>query len=546
MNRVSFLLVATLLTAHLSIGAHCVTAQPPRPGTNANADADPSERSVDSKPAPAYASVRIEGVPHVRQKPDFCGEACAAMYLGKLGQRADQDDVWDQSGMDPELGRGCYTRELWRALTRIGFDVGAVWYQIPAEENDDALGDRFRAMHADLLDGIPSIVCMHYDDSPEATEHFRLILGYDAKTDEVLYHEPAIADGAYRRMPRTDLFKLWPLKYDETRWTVIRFRLKHGVLRDVHATAKFTSADYAQHVMQVRKRASDEFTVIIQKPFVVAGDEPAATVRSRANGTIRWATERLKRSYFPEDPDDILSIWLFKDKESYDKHTEEIFGDWPDTPFGYFSHTHKALIMNIDTGGGTLVHEIVHPFMASNFPECPAWFNEGLASLYEQCTDNRGRIWGRTNWRLAGLQKAIQAYRDQETAAAEQEAAADDSLDDAEGMDVDSEDAGESASDEAPPVEVFPVPTFRTLCSTTTYQFYRRDPGTNYSQARYLCYYLQQHGLLERYYQQFRRDVRVDPTGYETLKSILGLRTDADMERFKTTWEDWILTLRYP
>jgi len=28
-----------------------------------------------------------------------------------------------------------------------------------------------------------------------------------------------------------------------------------------------------------------------------------------------------------------------------------------------------------------LVHEIVHPFMRANFPECPAWFNEGLASL---------------------------------------------------------------------------------------------------------------------------------------------------------------------
>ena len=40
--------------------------------------------------------------------------------------------------------------------------------------------------------------------------------------------------------------------------------------------------------------------------------------------------------------------------------------------------------MNIATGGGTLVHEIVHPFMAANFEQCPSWFNEGLGSLYEQ------------------------------------------------------------------------------------------------------------------------------------------------------------------
>ena len=48
--------------------------------------------------------------------------------------------------------------------------------------------------------------------------------------------------------------------------------------------------------------------------------------------------------------------------------------------------------MNISTGGGTLVHEIVHPFIQSNFPNCPSWFNEGLGSLYEQCRERNGKI----------------------------------------------------------------------------------------------------------------------------------------------------------
>ena len=50
--------------------------------------------------------------------------------------------------------------------------------------------------------------------------------------------------------------------------------------------------------------------------------------------------------------------------------------------------------MNISTGGGTLVHEIVHPFVAANFPNCPAWFNEGLGSLYEQSGEVNGAIHG--------------------------------------------------------------------------------------------------------------------------------------------------------
>jgi len=71
-------------------------------------------------------SVLIRDVPHVRQKPDFCGEACAEMYLRKLKIDADQDYIFDQSGLDPVLGRGCYTRDLARALKQIGFRIGNV------------------------------------------------------------------------------------------------------------------------------------------------------------------------------------------------------------------------------------------------------------------------------------------------------------------------------------------------------------------------------------------------------------------------------------
>ena len=74
-------------------------------------------------PAPALASALIEGVPHVRQKPDFCGEACAEMFLAKLGSKIDQDFVFDRSGLDPVEGRGCWTRDLSTALRRVGFQT---------------------------------------------------------------------------------------------------------------------------------------------------------------------------------------------------------------------------------------------------------------------------------------------------------------------------------------------------------------------------------------------------------------------------------------
>jgi hypothetical protein len=466
--------------------------------------------------APAAKSVLIADVPHIRQKPDFCGEACAAMYLARLGWNVGQDYVFDQSGLDPLLARGCWTKELAAALAKIGFRTGPVWNTFPADEQAEHLAAQWKALYADLAAGVPSIVCMHYGAGTASSEHFRLVLGYDASADEVIYHEPAVAGGAYRRMKRPEFLKLWPLRAADGQAMAIRLRLEPGpeLLRRIAAAsaaragsspakpATLTAADYAQHMMQLKKKVPAEgFTIVVQPPFVVIGDEPAAMVRRRATATVKWAADKLKDAYFEKDPADVIDIWLFKDNESYRKHCKSIFGDEPDTPYGYFSHTDNALIMNIATGGGTLVHEIVHPFVASNFPECPSWLNEGLGSLYEQSAERDGKIVGLTNWRLRGLQEAIGKKQ---------------------------------------------VSSFRDLCTTTTSQFYNMDKGTNYAQARYLCYYLQEAGLLRKYYRAFHAARNDDPSGYQTLKRILGRKDEKEMDEFKRQWEAWVLKLRFP
>ncbi|MCG8585152.1 MAG: hypothetical protein MI757_10605 [Pirellulales bacterium] len=275
--------------------------------------------------------------------------------------------------------------------------------------------------------------------------------------------------------------------------------------------AKFTNAEYEEHIAELRGKLPDKgFTIVLEKPFVVIGDEPADVVRHRARSTIRWAVNLLKQDYFADDPDRILNIWLFKDKESYETNVERLFEKKPTTPFGYYSPRHGALVMNISTGSGTLVHEIVHPFIESNFEDCPSWFNEGLASLYEHCGQYRGRIYGYTNWRLKGLQKAIAAETEEKT------------------------------DEDGKPIEPQQLQSFADLCSTSTREFYADQYGTNYAQARYLCYYLQQRGLLRKYYHAFRRAVDDDPSGYKTLVAILG---SPDMDEFQDIWEGYVMTL---
>ena len=77
----------------------------------------------------------------------------------------------------------------------------------------------------------------------------------------------------------------------------------------------------------------------------------------------------------------------------------------------------------------------------------------------------------------------------------------------------------------------------------TDHQFYSQDKGTNYSQSRYLCYYLQEKGLLVRFYREFHANRKSDPTGFKTLARVLGR---SDMDTFKGKWEAYVLTLRFP
>jgi len=235
---------------------------------------------------------------------------------------------------------------------------------------------------------------------------------------------------------------------------------------------------------------------VIEPPFVVVGDGGKAAVERSAERTVRWAVRLLEQDFFRTRPERILDIWLFDGDGSYREHAKEIFGDTPDTPYGYYSARHRALIMNIATGGGTLVHEIVHPYVAADFPSCPSWLNEGLGSLFEQCHESDGHIAGLTNWRLDGLQKAIAARA---------------------------------------------TVKLSTLVATTSEQFYGEGSALHYAMARYLCYWLQEHGKLRSFYRAFRKDHAEDPTGAKFLREAIGCD---DLDAWQPGWESWVAKLR--
>jgi hypothetical protein len=69
--------------------------------------------------------------------------------------------------------------------------------------------------------------------------------------------------------------------------------------------------------------------------------------------------------------------------------------------------------------------------------------------------------------------------------------------------------------------------------------FYVDESALNYSQARYFCMYLQDKGLLKKFYKKFRDNFEKDETGISFAEEILGDKisnTDKD-------YKSWVLKL---
>jgi hypothetical protein len=257
---------------------------------------------------------------------------------------------------------------------------------------------------------------------------------------------------------------------------------------------------YAAHIEALRKRLAAKHlraTIRVEEPFVVVGDGTDEALAHDAQ-TVRWAADHLEADFFTARPTKILDIYLFHDADSYERGVLALTGEAPTTPYGFYSKTHGGLFMNIATGGGTLVHEIVHPYVEADFPDAPPWLNEGLGSLFEQSAEKDGHIIGLTNWRLAGLQRAI--------------------------------DRGDIHSLDA-------------LTHLDSDAFYGDDSGVNYAESRYLLYYLQERDLLHGFYRAFRAARAKDPSGYNTLVATLRER---DMAAFTTRWSAYVNELVFP
>lgn len=246
---------------------------------------------------------------------------------------------------------------------------------------------------------------------------------------------------------------------------------------------------------QYKNVLSSDFVYLKSKCFLLVSNLTLQETTNLQKNSVERAYKCFYNDYFEAEPSDVVTIFLFKDDFTYRYWADRLYGDNDDlSPYGYYKQSKKVMLMNIATGSGTLIHEMTHSLVRYDFPDIPSWFNEGLGSLYERCSLENGEIKGHVNWRLPTLINSIKNNN---------------------------------------------YNSLETLMSTDDETFYGEESGLNYSQARYFCMYLQEQGVLKRYYKNFRDNFSKDEKGISIAEEIL----NKSINEIDKDYKSWVLTL---
>lgn len=108
----------------------------------------------------------------------------------------------------------------------------------------------------------------------------------------------------------------------------------------------------------------------------------------------------LQTRYGIRAPDEYVVIRLVPDVPAVQSLAAAIHGlKVSPATIAYSFHDDLSLVAVSQGGSGSILHELVHLAMRRDFGDAPAWFEEGLASLYEVAVECDGRFYGIDNWR---------------------------------------------------------------------------------------------------------------------------------------------------
>lgn len=265
--------------------------------------------------------------------------------------------------------------------------------------------------------------------------------------------------------------------------------------REVEQSRRSLTVACDERARELGKKLDERDRIIVRPPFVIGGNLTEAELDHYYADTVLPTKRALDLAYFDHSPDQPLTLLLYADERAYRDASWRLDRRNTASYYGYYIRTDRRIVVNIGTGAGTLAHELTHALGHVDFPNMPEWFDEGLASLYEEAefTDDGLQLKGLSNWRLNHLLSAMQKRR---------------------------------------------LGTLEALISSREIREERQ--AIEYAQARYFCLYLQERGLLPFYYRKFRNRAEVDPSGLRTLCRMFDTENLDSVDR---DFRQWVIAL---
>lgn len=215
-----------------------------------------------------------------------------------------------------------------------------------------------------------------------------------------------------------------------------------------------------------------KFHLVVRSPFIVAGDLPEMRLKRLHDDVIAPVARALRVTYFDHSPDHPISVVICSTEIQFRELAQQWDGHNDRGYHGYYQRDKRRILLDLEAGNGSLAHELTHALSQCDFEAMPEWFDEGLAALHEDATFSKPHncLMGSKNWRCLVTDQALRSGQ---------------------------------------------LPSFTEL--TRPSGFRAGDVNIRYATARSVCLFLQDRGLLAKFYKALRQEGVRDPTGIETL-----------------------------
>ncbi len=240
----------------------------------------------------------------------------------------------------------------------------------------------------------------------------------------------------------------------------------------------YSSLDYDKVLSEQSKVIPQGMSVTKFRYFVVFSDLGEELTYKLIDTDMRNTIDAMSGSFCNKLPTKVTPIYLFEDFERYKEFVLKNYdiAENDISPYGFFKISKNVIVVRYVSWKGSILHEITHCFTRSDFPGMPSWFDEGFASLNEKSVFKDGKLIGEFSLRIIPLRRALENNT---------------------------------------------YTTIEFLMKTNDEELYGKRTSFYYAQSRYLLMYLQEKGLLESFYKNFRDTYHEDETGISQLETLI-------------------------